>query len=1014
MVTATAPAARLRASVIVVAHPETANTIEQCLTSLLEQDAPVSDYEILIITVGRDDGCAKVAQQFVVDHPAHRFRLLESPTDSIGAARNVGLDSARGEHILFINGDACVSREYISALLYSADGLSVPIAGIVDVHTDGTALEGWVWGTSQGSAAEGLVEISNSGPHRTDSTGKLFPRHWIDDVRFDENLEHGRDAVFNARVFRPFTRRFARCNRAPLLSGARYYRRDPKPARSLTESDYDASVRQRLEVLCALADLDQDPRERPPLTDVLVQEFAVELARVLDEHPEFRERAERDFAATAIRGVDVATVVHQRWPGYGTVMGRPGPKQAGPVAVISGTSHSVVVHRGSITFLADHELDIAAGFLTGTIGKNFPDIEWRRLTIVHEQPPRSRRRGRHNPFGSRLKRIDRVGRKVLRRVALQLVPLPVLARYVDPSHGTAQALFDNAAVVSLDEAGDALARALGLEPHPVEWLHGQVLATAAVAVRISVPEAQTVARAAEALAALPSDLPNLPPPQVWTLASLRLIRNFRRTAARQVLAAAQNAYPEASATHGWHLLRLLADVLDNGQLTPGSGTACHAVMAEADRLMALGAIDHSLFLIEHTIEVLLHPEAHANVADPPLIRNPKPLLSPLFESAAWRALTAPIERPVSQPSNAANPAKRNPSVLVLPGAYPKFSTPVQAALEGYADTEVLRLADFAPHYGSTGPSLSLLALRHAAAQGEQLEISGDIVEAFAGRDIVFADWADKGAMLASLFTPQDARLIIRFHGVDSLSVWQFLIDWSRVTDVVFVSEHLRRTVLEHLGDHLAGLRQHVMGNAVDIARFHGAPSASAHRTLGLVGWGQRVKDPLWALDVLAELRADDPSWRLKLIGADFPSRPTRMSERAYAAEFRERALQPDVRSAITYVGYTRQMPSHLDDVGFALSTSLRESWHIGVAEMVASGAVPVIRDWPVYRDHGGAGSLFPEDWVVQTPEEAAARIRGHADRDIWQVAVDKAREHVLKNFGSGSAAAEYRRIILGV
>lgn len=1011
MMKATPP--RLRASVIVAAHPEAGNGIEQCLTSLLEQDAPASDYEVLIVASAHDDHVATVAHRFVAAHPSYRFRLLHSHADSVSVARNLGLDSACGEHVLFVDADDHVSQEYLSALLDCADNLSLPIAAIVDAHAGEAAGPGSDAATF--TRAEGPVEISHAGPHRSTSTGKLFPRHWIGDVRFDESLADGYEAVFNARVFRAFTRRFVRCNADPMLSGARYFRRDPGVVGPLPSSDYDATVTQRLEVLGALTDLDPDPRDRPPLTDVLVREYAAEVARVLEGRPEWREFAERDFIAMGLRGVDIATAMHPRWPGYETVMGRTGPKHAGPVALMAGTSSSIVAHRAAITFLTDHDLEITAGFLTGVVGKNFPDIEWRRLTIIHEQPAISRRRSTRGSLRSRLKRIDRVGRKVMRRGALHLLPLPVLARYVDPSQGSVQTLAESSAVVSVDEAGTALARVLGLEPRPKEWLDAQVLVTAALAVRISVAEAQVVARAAEALTALPAEAPDMPPPQVWTLASLRLIRNFRRAAARQVLAAAHKAYPEAAASHGWYVLGLLADVLDNGCLPSGWSSACQEVMARADRLMTLGAVDHSLFLIEHTIEVLLHPEAQANVADPPLIRNPKALLSPLTGSTVWRALTAPIQRPVRPHPPVVDLGERKPSVLVLPGAYPKFSTVVQAALGGYADTEVLRLTDFAPHYGSTNPSLSLLAVRNAAALGEQLEISGDIVEAFQGRDIVFADWADKGAMLASLLAPKDARLIIRFHGVDSLSVWQFLIDWSRVTDVVFVSEHLRRTVLGHLGDQLAGVRQHVMGNAVDVARFQGTPSSSAaRRTLGLVGWGQRVKDPLWALDVLADLRADDPSWQLKLIGADFPSRPNRVSERAYATAFRERALQPDVRSAITYVGYTSQLPYHLADVGFALSTSLRESWHIGVAEIVASGAVPVIRDWPVYRDHGGAGSLFPRDWVVQTPEEAAARIRAHADRNIWQVAADRARQHVLDNFGLRSAEAEYRRIILGV
>ena len=53
-----------------------------------------------------------------------------------------------------------------------------------------------------------------------------------------------------------------------------------------------------------------------------------------------------------------------------------------------------------------------------------------------------------------------------------------------------------------------------------------------------------------------------------------------------------------------------------------------------------------------------------------------------------------------------------------------------------------------------------------------------------------------------------------------------------------------------------------------------------------------------------------------------------------------------------------------------LSSSVRESFHMGLVEAVASGALPVVRDWPFFP--GAARTLFPPDWVVDSPAEAAA------------------------------------------
>jgi len=155
----------------------------------------------------------------------------------------------------------------------------------------------------------------------------------------------------------------------------------------------------------------------------------------------------------------------------------------------------------------------------------------------------------------------------------------------------------------------------------------------------------------------------------------------------------------------------------------------------------------------------------------------------------------------------------------------------------------------------------------------------------------------------------------------------------------------------------------------------GVKSAGAWSTLGMVGWGQVVKDPLFAVEVLALLRARDPQrdWRLRLIGRELRE-GIRSWESDYADDVERRMADPVVAGAIEVTGFTDDVNAELQEVGFILSSSLRESMHLGLFEGVLSGAVPVVRDWPVVAPWGGARELFPADWIVQTPEQAADRV----------------------------------------
>jgi glycosyltransferase involved in cell wall biosynthesis len=180
----------------------------------------------------------------------------------------------------------------------------------------------------------------------------------------------------------------------------------------------------------------------------------------------------------------------------------------------------------------------------------------------------------------------------------------------------------------------------------------------------------------------------------------------------------------------------------------------------------------------------------------------------------------------------------------------------------------------------------------------------------------------------------------------------------------------------------------------------------------MVGWARRVKDPLWALEILAPLRAVDPSWRLTLVGTDFPATGSRAGQR-YARAFRERVVADDVRGAVDFVGFTRDLAPLLASSGFVLSTSRRESFALGLVEAAASGAVPVVRDWPVFARLGGARGLFPGEWVVDDVEEAVSRILGLGEQPAWTAASEATLRAVAGRFGADTARARFQEIVLG-
>jgi glycosyltransferase involved in cell wall biosynthesis len=353
-------------------------------------------------------------------------------------------------------------------------------------------------------------------------------------------------------------------------------------------------------------------------------------------------------------------------------------------------------------------------------------------------------------------------------------------------------------------------------------------------------------------------------------------------------------------------------------------------------------------------------------------------------------------------------------VTVLPGAYPKFARAVVRELEHHAEVDVLDLAETDRRYGNTAVDPESVRERVARATGVPPVLDAATAAAF-DADVLFVDWADKGLTLATERVPDHTRVVVRLHGVDTLSAWLHTARWERVDDAIFPSEHLRLATERALGGRLDGVRQHVVANPVDAGRYALPKVPGAEHTLGMVGWAQQVKDPGWTLDLLERLRAEDERWRLLLVGADFPLRSANTVESRAAQHFRARLLEggSGLVDAVDFVGYSTRLPEVLRRVGWGVSSSRREGFHIGLVEMAASAAVPVVRDWPVYAEIGGARRLFPDDWVAHDVDAAAERVLALSSRGDWPVQGERAARVVAERFAGETAGDQLRRIVLG-
>ncbi|MGI8457410.1 MAG: hypothetical protein ACR2LI_04775 [Propionibacteriaceae bacterium] len=396
-----------------------------------------------------------------------------------------------------------------------------------------------------------------------------------------------------------------------------------------------------------------------------------------------------------------------------------------------------------------------------------------------------------------------------------------------------------------------------------------------------------------------------------------------------------------------------------------------AELAVADQHLARGRTDRAAEALAEALHVMFHRAVQFDRLDSPLPADPGAFTAVLARSTTARQVMAPRGR-VLGPRSA-----RPEAILLATHGNTNFLGPVADRLRLTPEVALHHL-DLATH-----PEVKKLVADRATLITALLDrdprvtaLLTRILRPHLDRvDVVFVDWCTAFAVLVTAIDPGRCRIIVRLHSYEALSPWPQLVDFSRVDDVVFVSDHLRDLAVETIvGLRVGGSRRHVLPIGVDTAKFRRPKDPQARFTLGLVGYAQIAKDPLWALDVVRRLRIRDERYRLVLIGSELRVRAS-AAARVYDDRFWSELSDLETTGAVRRYGHTDDVAAVLTGVGVILSTSVRESFHLGLIEGAASGAVPVVRDWPLFATRPtGAHSLFPASWVVNTPLAAVERV----------------------------------------
>lgn len=104
----------MKLSIIVPVY-NVADYLSKCLDSLLAQDLPQDEYEIVVVNDGSTDNSNEIAQQYAEKYA--NIILINQENQGLSGARNTGIANAKGVYVQFVDSDDYLEKNVLGELL---------------------------------------------------------------------------------------------------------------------------------------------------------------------------------------------------------------------------------------------------------------------------------------------------------------------------------------------------------------------------------------------------------------------------------------------------------------------------------------------------------------------------------------------------------------------------------------------------------------------------------------------------------------------------------------------------------------------------------------------------------------------------------------------------------------------------------------------------------------------------------------------------------------------------------
>lgn len=212
--------------------------IKQCIESVLKQT--YNAFELLIIDDGSTDFSGKICDEYMLF--TEKVQVFHQKNLGVSAARNVGLEHARGKFIVFIDADDILTEDSVERRIFEIGDADLLIGSYDVVNDDMNIIKEMPkcvkYNWNQGEAIKNLFEGAEIG-YQGYLWNKMFRKKIIMDnkIKFKNGVAYNEDCLFMLEYL-------LRCNYIKLIDAKLYFYRENKNSAMgslnyITDKDYE-------------------------------------------------------------------------------------------------------------------------------------------------------------------------------------------------------------------------------------------------------------------------------------------------------------------------------------------------------------------------------------------------------------------------------------------------------------------------------------------------------------------------------------------------------------------------------------------------------------------------------------------------------------------------------------------------------------------------------------------------------------------------------------------------------